>query len=830
MPPSSRLNPREQAELAALQLQKNTDLAAMTEVQVARMRELQRIEEGILDSSEKRVERLTAQIDLLAQEIELNETLKELNVTVVGLAEKRLRQQDQELERRKELLQIAHENHTVVQKAGETQDEAYKRELRQLALDRERLEVKKQGYNDSESFAKRFMGITREPSSEFGKFLVDPSARLEGLTSGLSETVDGMSILTSTVDKVVEATMALAFEQDQAVVNFRKATGATGEFDSTITGLERSLFTAGVGATEAGQAVQSLFLNVTDFTEMSEKQQETLGKTVAVLNELGVATEATAKNMQFAIKVMGKSADQAAELQRELFTFAQDLGVSGAKMAEDFAAMGPQIAALGTKGVDAFRQLEVQAKNTGLALTEILGVVEKFDKFDSAADSVSRLNALLGGPYLNALELVAETDPSKRFEILKDRIDDAGLSFDTMDYYQRKAIASAMGLNEQQLALMMRGRLDLIREPAKSAADIEKLAEQTAQFNTLMEELMQAGRALAVSFGPLIQSFKHIVQLLSPLLTALSKAPGMIFGLIAGVSALTRGFSIMSLSLNELTKVEKRSLLLFIGFSGMQLVSYVYELAGGLAALATAFGVVAVAVWGLKAAEKGSVILAVGGLIISVLSMLAHAIAVGNSPSLVEAFYMVAAAIPFMTLALLGLMPLLPALLLLIPPLALGFAMIASTLTDMLSDKFVTNLQLMAVEIANIVDKINELSTLKATAFAATAVVTAGSTALIKDLDTATLDKISTVTTANTVATTNINQTNAAAAAGAGMPTGFEGPPPTINVNLSIDGKEFATTVNSVDVSKYIGGKSSNLYNSIVDMIGQGINTGKGAP
>ena len=62
---------------------------------------------------------------------------------------------------------------------------------------------------------------------EFGKFLVDPSARLEGLTAGLAETVDTMSVLTSTVDKVVEASIALAIEQDQAVVNFRRATGAT---------------------------------------------------------------------------------------------------------------------------------------------------------------------------------------------------------------------------------------------------------------------------------------------------------------------------------------------------------------------------------------------------------------------------------------------------------------------------------------------------------------------------------------------------------------------------------------------------------------------------
>ena len=801
MPPSSRLNPREQAELAALQLQKNTDLAAMTEVQVARMRELQRIEEGILDSSEKRVERLTAQIDLLAQEIELNETLKELNVTVVGLAEKRLRQQDQELERRKELLQIAHENHTVVQKAGETQDEAYKRELRQLALDRERLEVKKQGYNDSESFAKRFMGITREPSSEFGKFLVDPSARLEGLTSGLSETVDGMSILTSTVDKVVEATQFLAIEQDQAVVNFRRATGATGEFDNNIRGLERSLFTAGVGASEAGQAVQTLFLNVTDFTVMSEKQQGTLAKTVAVLNELGVATETSSKNMQFAIKVMGKSADQAEELTRELFTFAQVLGVSADQIASDFATMGPQIAAMGSTGEAAFKKLQVAAKNTGLQMSELLGVVEKFDRFDTAAEAVGRLNALLGGPYLNAVELVSETDLGERFKILKTRIDQAGLSFDSMDYYQRKALASAMGLNEQQLALMMRGRLDLIQEPQKSAEDIEALAVQTAQFNTVMEELMQAGKALAIALGPLVSTLKSILQWLSPLMMLISKAPGLIFGLGAAFMYFGRVIDFTVDNVAKMGAAERRSLILFAVFGGISLVAQIYELGYGMAALATAIGVVAAVIYGvLVPAEKASVILGGIGLVTMLISGLVHAIAVGNSPSLIEAFYMVAAAIPFMTLALLGLMPLLPALLLLIPPLALGFTMIASTLTDMLSDKFVTNLQLMAVEIANIVDKINELDTAKAVTFTATTAVAAATT---------------TATGVTSAALRSVGLSAPASAAAAPQEMTGLGTGGTINITLSIGDHEFGAAVNSVEVKDVYDGRTSALYESI---------------
>ena len=664
------------------------------------------------------------------------------------------------------------------------------------------LDIERQGYNDAEGFAKKFMGITREPTSEFGKFLVDPSSRLEGLSSGLSEVVDGMSIMTSVVDNVVEATIALAVEQDAAVVNFRRATGASGEFDDNIRGLERSLYNAGISAAEAGQSVQSLFLNVTDFTEMSETQQETLGKTVAVLNELGVSSETTAKNIQFATKVLGKSTTQAAALQRELFTFAQELGVSADQMASDFASMGPQIAALGSNGEAAFRKLQVQAKNTGLALSEILGIVEKFDKFDSAAQSVGKLNALLGGPYLNTLELVAETDPSKRFEILKNSVDAAGVSFDQMDYYQKKALASAMGLNEQQLALMMRGRLDLISEPAKSAADIEALAVQTKEFNTIMEELKQVAMGLAISFGPLISAFKVMIDFVADYGVGIMAATaflGIYQATQAGVFFMLRTEGVASIG--TLSAAEKSSL--FIG-GAMTFLTLLSMMPESWRAIAVGIGLVVAAVWALSVAEKSTVILGLAGLLVAGLAQLVHVMTVGASPSLVQAFMMVAAAVPIFGLALLGIMPILPALLLLLPPLVLGFVMLSKALTEMLSDQFVTNLQLMAMEIGNMVDKINELDTVKTVAFTAATVATGVSGAALA-----------------AVGLSAPSPTPVAAAGGGG---GGEGP--TINVNLSIDGTEFTTAVNKVEVSKYSGGEPSDMYSTIVDMIASGITKG----
>ena len=208
--------------------------------------------------------------------------------------------------------------------------------------------------------------------------------------------------------------------------------------------------------------------------------------------------------------------------------------------------------------------------------------------------------------------------------------------------------------------------------------------------------------------------------------------------------------------------------------------------------------------WALSVAEKSTVILGLAGLLVAGLAQLVHVMTVGASPSLVQAFMMVAAAVPIFGLALLGIMPILPALLLLLPPLVLGFVMLSKALTEMLSDQFVTNLQLMAMEIGNMVDKINELDTVKTVAFTAATVATGVSGAALA-----------------AVGLSAPSPTPVAAAGGGG---GGEGP--TINVNLSIDGTEFTTAVNKVEVSKYSGGEPSDMYSTIVDMIASGITKG----
>jgi len=444
----------------------------------------------------------------------------------------------------RERLKAEQERQELRFKNGEILEEELRIEKAKLLIAQQNLDTEEKAQTSAEAAIKRWTGITKESGNMFRL----SGANIAGWSNAIKSTLNPLNIAGDLVLKMKESTIALFKAQDKSIVAFRKATGAIGNYGQVIVDVERSMYNAGVTTDEAGAAMTSLFNNMTDFTMMGQSTKTMLVQNVALMSELGINSETTSKNMQFMTKVMGSSNKEAINMTRELHTFAQDLGVSSDKMASDFEKMGPMIAALGDKGVDAFRQLEVQAKKTGLAVDTLVQVADGFDTFKSAADHVGKLNAILGGPYLNTLEMVSEVDPSKRMEILSENVRAAGLSWDSMSYYQKKALTQQLGLNnEMELAMFLSGDLEKAQGPAKSAAQMKELLAQTQKFNTVADEFKQFMMSLAISMSPLIDIIKQTLDGLTkmaPLLKALGILAGIIasyFAVMAVASAIASG-------------------------------------------------------------------------------------------------------------------------------------------------------------------------------------------------------------------------------------------------------------------------------------------------
>ena len=298
---------------------------------------------------------------------------------------------------------------------------------------------------------------------------------------------------------------ALALHQTEAA--FMKATGAIRDYARVATDAYLATRLYGVTAAAASESAQALYGTFTDFTFASTAQQQSLTQTGALLNRLGVSYSDYAKNIQMSTKALGMSTEEAEANQADLALMARNMGVPVAQLSSQYASMAPKLAKLGSAGNKAFKDLARVQKITGLEMEKVLAITDKFDTFEGAADQAGKLNAALGGNFVNAMDLMMETDPVKRFEMIRDSITQTGLSFNDMSYYQRKFFVDSIdGLNDVgDLAMMMSGNMDgLAGATEKTQGEMIKLKEAALATQTLSDSWQSLVASLTPALTPLI--------------------------------------------------------------------------------------------------------------------------------------------------------------------------------------------------------------------------------------------------------------------------------------------------------------------------------------
>ena len=129
-------------------------------------------------------------------------------------------------------------------------------------------------------------------------------------------------------------------------------------------------------------------------------------------------------------------------------------------MAEQFASIGPQISKIRDAEI-AFKDLARVSKITGLEMTKILQITDKFDTFRARLSKLGTLMLFSVVTLLMPMISMMMESPADRFNAIADSIMNAGLSFDSMSYYQKAAYTEAMGLKDVgDLALVLTGNTE----------------------------------------------------------------------------------------------------------------------------------------------------------------------------------------------------------------------------------------------------------------------------------------------------------------------------------------------------------------------------------
>ena len=407
-------------------------------------------------------------------------------------------------------------------------------------------------------------------AKSFGSLFSGKAPDLKGMLDpkniqGLAKNLKGLTNVKNLSKRASQAAVLALYEYSKAAINlaidlgdmetqFMKATGANQQFARSITNSYQETRKFGATDEETSAAGQTLFNSFTDFTLASQNTRENLVETSAVLAKMGVSNEDFAKSIQTSTKAMGMSADQAAQNMLNLEKFAENLGVAPQALAADFAGAGDMLAKMGDQGTKAFKDLAIVSKTTGMSMQSLVAITNKFDTFDGAADQAGRLNAALGGNFVNAMDLMMATDPAERFGMIRDSILDAGLSFDEMSYYQKNFYKDSLGLSDVgELAALLSGDMDLVsgatQESGQSMIDAKKRAQEMATFQ---ERLNMAFAQMIPIITPLIDLISDFTLFIADNMTTIKVFTGIILilgsyflGPVGAIAALVLGLGIL---------------------------------------------------------------------------------------------------------------------------------------------------------------------------------------------------------------------------------------------------------------------------------------------
>ncbi len=501
------------------------------------------------ETTAERFKRLEIEKQTLDTAVKLAQSADQTVKAAFLINEQRLK----ELEHAEAKLHIEREAIKAHLAAGKALDENIKKALEKLKVDEEIVKKQIEATHaieateaQTKNWAKILTGVGDQWKDTFIGGFVKSSQTLDGLgqrmtrfKGQLKDTFTLANILGSALQRVAQSTLALAKEQDAAIASFNKATSTMGEYADQLIAIERANIGLGVSTGDAAGAFGALITNVTTFRDAGSAMQAQLAQTAAQMEKLGVSTQLTAQTMENAMLVLGMTEEQSMGLTSSLADMAIQMNLPIEQVTENFNAAMPVLAKFGRDAPDVFRKVQVASRSLGVAVGELIGVMSQFDTFEGAASSAGKLNAILGGDLLNSTELLMASE-DERLRMVREAIAASGRQFESMDRFEKMAVASALGVRDMSVATkMLTGDMDRFGG-ALDATGLteEETAERIRATQDITQKLSNTFRMFAISMRPLVDGFHKFINFIFDANQAMKNLLVPLLLVVGGIAAI----------------------------------------------------------------------------------------------------------------------------------------------------------------------------------------------------------------------------------------------------------------------------------------------------
>ncbi len=207
---------------------------------------------------------------------------------------------------------------------------------------------------------------------------------------------------------------------------------------------------------------------------------------------------------------------------------AKEIGVSAKTLGKNFDAIAKDVTNFGNLSVQELTNLAAVVTETGISISTLQGITQKFDQFDSAAESVAKLTQAFG-MNLNTIDLL-NASTEERTQMIKSSFMEQGRAISDLSRQERAYLAQATGIADTDLERVFGNQAGAIDETASAAERAQQAQIDTAKtLQDIAKNIKEIFKPLQ-EFGGFLDAFAEGVDrafrergVLSPLVTAMDE-------------------------------------------------------------------------------------------------------------------------------------------------------------------------------------------------------------------------------------------------------------------------------------------------------------------
>jgi hypothetical protein len=258
-------------------------------------------------------------------------------------------------------------------------------------------------------------------------------------------------------------------------------------------------------------------------TILSGQLKESSNEIIKFAKGMGTTGEESAALMNMAYSSGTDIVDIYKQIGQQSQGLAKRLNLDAKVLAKNIQIAAKDVKHFGKATVQSMSESAAYANKMGLSLDKIVGVLDKFDTFEDAANNVSKLSQAFG-LNLDTMKLLEAETPEERLELLKDSFNTAGKSLDNLNRRELNYAASLIGLDEASTKNL------LSNENRKNSLDDVKDASSAVamQTRTMADVLSQATKDIAMNLKQLTRETKGFFDtFIDGVLTGIERTPEM---------------------------------------------------------------------------------------------------------------------------------------------------------------------------------------------------------------------------------------------------------------------------------------------------------------